>query len=202
MLHAAPAGDSGVVLEAWLDSLSIWRRSGAVVRSPDTDGIIGGRYRGALSSDGRYAAAAHPFIPDDIAEFADLRSAAGDLLPQLPPAPLAPGGVWRDDSARVTIERLGDSSAAGVRLERYRLERHGTRSRASLAGGADTLALAVRQTTDEVGEYAWDDARGVTGWTRTVTVVTEIPPGASVRVPVRSRVVQRVTLSRLGDSSR
>lgn len=202
ILHVASASDSGVTLEASLDSLSIWRRSGAAIRSPDTDGIIGGRYRGTLSANGRYVPATHPFIPDEIAEFADLRNAAGALLPRLPSEPLAAGAVWRDDSTGATIERLGDSTAAGVRLARYRLERHATVSRAPLAGGADTLALRVRQTTDESGELAWDDARGVVGWTRTVTVLTEIPPGGSVRVPVRSRVVQRVTLTRLDESSR
>jgi hypothetical protein len=196
IVRAASAGDSGVRIEAWFDSLTIWRRSGDAVRSPDTDGIIGGRYRGVLTPLGAFTASATPFVPDEVAEFADLHDAFADLLPPLPPEPLAIGAVWRD--AGTSIERLGDSAGAEGPIERYRLERTGTRHDVSL-DGSDTLRIPVRQSTVEEGEFAWDPSRGLLSRSRTVTVETEVPAGGAVRVPVRSRVVQRLTLARLAD---
>jgi len=195
VVRAVPAGDSGARIEAWFDSLTIWRRSGDAVRSPDTDGVIGGRYRGLLSPDGGYARSASPFVPDQVAEFADLQDAFADLLPPLPPELLPPGGVWRGP-AGTTIERLGDSAAGPI--QRYRLSRHSARQDVSL-DGSDTLRIPVRQTTVEEGEFAWEPLRGLVSRSRTITVETDVPAGGAVRVPVRSRVVQRVTLVRLPD---
>jgi hypothetical protein len=197
IVRAVPAGDSGVRIEAWFDSLTIWRRSGDAVRSPDTDGVIGGRYRGLLSAAGVYSASVTPFIPDPVAEFASLRDAFADLLPPLPPAPLPAGAVWRDGSG-TTIERLGDSTGRYGAIQRYRLTRRSTRRDVSLEG-SDTLRIPVRQTTMEEGEFAWERTRGLVSRTRAITVETEVPAGGAVRVPVRSRVVQRVTLVRLPD---
>jgi hypothetical protein len=167
-----------------------------VARSPDTDGIIGGRYRGVLSAGGAYTASATPFVPDEVAEFADLHDAFADLLPLLPPEPLEAGAVWRDAGA--SIERLGDSTGADGPIQRYRLERTATRRDVSL-DGSDTLRIPVRQSTVEEGEFAWAPDRGLLSRSRTVTVETEVPAGGAVRVPVRSRVVQRLTLVRLAD---
>jgi hypothetical protein len=198
IVRGVPAGDSGVRIEAWFDSLTIWRRSGDAVRSADTDGIIGGRYRGVLSTAGSFTASATPFVPDQVAEFADLHDAFTDLLPPLPPALLQAGAVWRDGSG-TTIERLGDSVGADGSIQRYRLERQSARRDVSL-DGSDTLRIPVKQTTVETGEFAWETARGLVSRTRTITVETEVPAGGAVRVPVRSRVVQRVTLVRLPDA--
>ena len=196
VVRGAAAGDSGVRIEAWFDSLTIWRRSGDAVRSPDTDGIIGGRYRGVLTPGGAYTASATPFVPDEVAEFADLHDAFADLLPPLPPEPLGPGAVWRDGGT--TIERLGDS--AGGSIQRYRLERTAARRDVSL-DGSDTLRIPASQSTVEEGEFAWERDRGLLSRSRTVTVETEVPAGGAVRVPVRSRVVQRLTLVRLPDDA-
>lgn len=196
IVRAAPAGDSGVRIEAWFDSLTIWRRSGDAVRSPDTDGVIGGRYRGLLSPEGGYTRSASPFVPDQVAEFADLQDAFADLLPPLPPQSLPAGAVWRD--AGTTIERLGDSAGAAGPVQRYRLTRQSTRRDVSL-DGSDTLRIPVRQTTVEEGEFVWERIRGLVSRSRTITVETEVPAGGAVRVPVRSRVVQRVALVRMPD---
>ena len=189
--------DSGVRIEAWLDSLVIWRKADEGVHSPNTDGLIGGRYRGTLSPVGGYTSLARPFVPDEVAEFADLRDAFADLLPPLPAVAILPGGGWHDGEG-LTIERLGDSVGGGAAVERYRAARHAA-NRAVRLGGLDTLSIPVRQTTVEEGEFAWDAARGVVRRTRTITVDTDVPAQGSLRVPVRSRVVQRVTLERLPD---
>jgi hypothetical protein len=65
----------GVALEGWLDSLTLWRRSGETTIRPDTDGLIGGRYRGFLSRSGVYSSGAQPFIPDEVAEVAGMATA-------------------------------------------------------------------------------------------------------------------------------
>lgn len=197
IVRAVPAGDSGARIEAWFDSLTIWRRSGDAMRSPDTDGVIGGRYRGLLSPDGEYIRSVSPFVPDQVAEFADLQDAFADLLPPLPPGLLPPGGVWRGP-AGTSIERLGDSAGAAGPIQRYRLSRQHTRQDVSL-DGSDTLRIPVRQATIEEGEFAWEPLRGLVSRSRRITVETDVPAGGAVRVPVRSRVVQRVTLVRLPD---
>jgi hypothetical protein len=197
IVRAAPAADGALGIEAWFDSLALWRRAGADVHSPGTDGVIGGRYRGRLSADGRYTPSARPFIPDDVAEYADLRDAFGDLLPQLPPERLAPGSAWHDD-AGLSIERLGDSVSGSGTIERYRLTR---RTAGRDARVADSVSIPIRQTTVEEGEFAWDRARGVMARSRTITVDTDVPAGGALRVPVRSRVVQRVTVERLPDDA-
>lgn len=197
IVRGVAAADSGIRIEAWLDSLVIWRKADEVVRSPNTDGLIGGRFRGMLSRTGGYTALARPFVPDEVAEFADLRNAFADLLPALPPVALPPGRSWHDGQG-LTIERLGDSVAAGGTVERYRVERRAMNREVRL-GGPDTLAILVRQTLIEAAEFAWDPGRGVLRRTRTITVDTDVPAQGSLRVPVRSRVVQRVTLERLPD---
>ncbi len=197
IVRAAPAPNGGLSTEAWLDSLTIWRKAGASVHSPNTDGLIGGRYRGLLSREGRYTASTRPFVPDEVAEYADLRDAFADLLPPLPPDPLSPGAAWHD-AAGLEIERLGDSTAGPTTIERYRLTR---RTAGHDARVADSVSIPVRQTTLEEGEFAWDGPRGVVGWRRTITADTDVPAGGALRVPVRSRVIQRITLERLPDDS-
>ncbi len=42
----------GIALESWYDSLSLRRRTGGAEILADTDGLIGGRYRGLLGPSG------------------------------------------------------------------------------------------------------------------------------------------------------
>jgi len=50
-LRGLPA-PAGISVEAWYDSLAVSRTSPEGVLVPDTDGLLGGRYRGALSPAG------------------------------------------------------------------------------------------------------------------------------------------------------
>ena len=189
------ARDSGgvVVLEAWYDSLSLRRRTAESEVTADTDGLIGGRYRGLLGKSGSYLELATPFVPDDVAEVADLSGAARDLLPPLPPGPLRLGESW--SGSGIELSRLPDTTVAGRLLLHYGL---GARSEAREAvPRGDTVPIPVRQTTVEQGNVYWSPGSGLVRRTREITVEATIPSGGRITQPVRSRVVQRVELTRL-----
>jgi hypothetical protein len=190
--RAAPA-DREVALEGWLDSLALWRRSAEATIRPDTDGLIGGRYRGTLSTRGAYASKTRPFIPDEVAEVAGMGNALDDFFPPLPRGKLAPGQSW-SDSLGVTIRRLPDSALSGVPLYRFALE---TRRRASSAEPqGDTVPLRLRQTSQEQGTYVWHPLLGLLRRDRFIVVETTVPPSRSVRQAVRSKIEQRITVER------
>src|SRR5687768_719747 len=92
----ATSANTSLSLEAWLDSLTITRRSEETAISPDTDGLLGGRYRGMLSRTGLYTAEVHPFVPDEVAEVAGMATALDDFFPRVPPRSLKVGEVWAD----------------------------------------------------------------------------------------------------------
>jgi hypothetical protein len=190
--RAAPAVRE-VALEGWLDSLALWRRSAETTLRPDTDGLIGGRYRGTLSAQGAYASKARPFIPDDVAEVAGMGTALDDFFPLLPRGNLRPGQSW-SDSLGVTIRRLPDSALSGVPLYRFALEAQRRASRAEAQG--DTVPLRLRQTSQEQGTYVWHPTLGLLRRDRTIVVETTVPPGRSVRQAVRSKIEQRITVER------
>jgi hypothetical protein len=183
----------GVAVEAWYDSLALRRRSGGQEVTADTDGLIGGRYRGVLAPDGAYTEHAKPFVPDEVAELADLSTAAGDLLPSLPTRPLAPGESWTD--SMLTITRLPDTAVAGRPVTHFRLKSRGE-SRETVPRG-DTVPIPVRQTVEEESEVYWSAASGLVRRLRAITVEATVPSGGRVRQPVRSRVEQHVELTRL-----
>ena len=191
--RAAPARGDTIALEGWLDTLSVWRRSEEDSLAPDTDGIIGGRYRGLLSGDGRYHTEVRPFVPDPLLEVADLSRALEDLLPRLPPRPLAVGETW-GDGAGLEIRRLADSAGAqGVQRFRLTLRREVTEAR--LRG--DSLPLRLRQSVREDGTFAWQTQAGLISRERNVTVDTYVPAEARVGRPVQARIEQRITLERM-----
>ncbi|MGH7580680.1 MAG: hypothetical protein ACREM9_10945, partial [Gemmatimonadales bacterium] len=168
----------GIVLEAWYDSLAIRRRTADGEVSADTDGLIGGRYRGLLSPSGAYVELARPFVPDEVAEVADVSVAALDLLP-----PLA------------GLSRLPDTTVAGRPLLHFRLETRSDTGQAVPRG--DTVPIPVRQTMVEEGEVFWSPSSGLIRRTRDITIEATIPSGGRIRQPVRSRVIQHVELTRL-----
>jgi hypothetical protein len=49
----------------------------------------------------------------------------------------------------------------------------------------------------EEGEFVWDPREGLVHRDREIRVETSIPAAGRVRRPVRSRLAQRITLSRL-----
>lgn len=190
--HARDSGGA-VVLEGWYDSLSLRRRTADDEVSADTDGLIGGRYRGVLRRSGGYVETATPFVPDEVAEVADLSGAGRDLLPPLPPGPLRPGESWKDTG--LELSRLPDTSVAGRPMLRFRLvARSDTRE---VLPRGDTVPVPVRQTTLEQGEIFWSPISGLVRRHRHITTEATIPSGGRIREPVRSRVVQRVELTRL-----
>lgn len=183
----------GVALEGWYDSLSLRRRTADGEFSADTDGLIGGRYRGLLLPTGHYVETARPFVPDEVAEVADLSGVALDLFPPLPPGRLEPGESWA--GAGLALSRLPDTMVAGRPLLRFRLEARGEIREAVPRG--DTVPIPVRQTTVEQGKLVWSPASGLVRRIRDITIEATVPAGGRVRQPVRSRIVQHAELTRL-----
>jgi hypothetical protein len=183
----------GTALEAWYDSLALRRRSAGQDVTADTDGLIGGRYRGLLTPNGGYSEQARPFVPDEVAEVADVSTAASDLLPPLPSRALAPGESWNDST--LTISRLPDTLVAGRALVHLRLDSR-AESREVVPWG-DTLSIAVRQRVEEQGNVYWSPVSGLVRRARSITIEATVPSGGPVRQPVRSRVEQHVELTRL-----
>jgi hypothetical protein len=182
----------GVSVEGWYDSLSMRRRTGEDELVPDTDGLIGGRYRGRLGPRGAYVSSASPFVPDEVAEVAELAGAFEDLFPPLPPRSLAAGASWGDSALQ--IRRLADTVVAGHAVRRFGLVSRRVR-RETIPHG-DTVPVPIRQTISEQGEFTWDSA-GLQRRTRTILVETTIPPNRRIPQAVRSRVEQQVELVRL-----
>jgi len=187
----APAGIS---IEAWYDSLAVSRTSPEAVLAPDTDGLLGGRYRGNLSPTGHYVVDARPFVPDEVAEVSDLGAAMDDLLPPLPRSALTVGEQWRDGSGQ-ELTRLPDSLAGGRPVRRLALRSRSEVDRATVRG--DTTAIAARQVTVEEGQVDWDPAGGLLRRTRHIVVETSVPAGGPLRAPLRSRLEQDVVLERV-----
>jgi hypothetical protein len=192
---ARPAADTTgtIALEAWYDSLTLSRESPEATLAPDTDGLLGGRYRGRLTSSGGYAAEARPFVPDEIAEVADLAGALDDLLPPLPPVALAPGQSWGHGTA-LELRRLADSTVGGHPVRRLALR---ARAESGLAAvRSDTIQLPAREVTVEEGRLDWDPAVGLLRRERHIVVETLVPASGPLKLPLQSRLEQTVTLTR------
>ncbi len=185
---------AAIALEGWYDSLSVWREGPAGKSIPDTDGLLGGRYRGSLTPAGRYSAVARPFIPDEVADVAELGGALEDLLPPLPTAPLEVGQRW-GDSTGVELRRLPDSVAAGMVVHRLHLRARAEAQLAPVRG--DTLSIPAHQVTVEEGQLDWAPRIGLVRRVRHIVVESTIPAGGPVPQAVRSRLEQDVRLSRL-----
>jgi hypothetical protein len=190
--RATPAVD-GVALEGWLDSLSLWRRSRDMTLRPDTDGLLGGRYRGTLSESGTYGSQARPFIPDEVAEVSGMATALDDFFPSLPTRPLRPGQAW-SDSAGITLRRMADSGMSGVPLYRFELEVR--RQATSTSSPRDSSAVRLHQVSREHGTFVWHPLLGLLRRDRRIVIETSVPPSRSVRQPVRARIEQRITVIR------
>jgi hypothetical protein len=182
----------GISLVGWYDSLTVRRRTAGTDLTADTDGLIGGRYRGLLRPSGGYVAIARPFVPDEVAEVADLSGAAEDLLPPLPAGPLAVRERWKAEGLEIT--RQPDTVVAGQRLLRFRLQSR--REVREVVPRGDTVPIPLSQTTVEEGGFLWHPVSGLVRRVRDITVEATIPSGGRIRQPVRSRVTQHVELTR------
>ncbi|MEP6687058.1 MAG: hypothetical protein ABJC36_01840 [Gemmatimonadales bacterium] len=186
---------SGITIEAWYDSLALTRQSPEGTLAPDTEGLLGGRYRGTLSASGRYVATARPFVPDEVAEVSDLGAAMDELLPPLPPAALAVGERW-GDSTGLLLRRLPDSTAGRRTVRRLALRARAETDRATVRG--DTTAIPARQVTVEEGQVDWAVGEGFLRRTRHIVVETSVPAGGPLRAALRSRLEQDVVVERVG----
>lgn len=194
LLVVTAVADTGtrLRLEAWFDSLDVRRDTPEGSLEPDTDGMIGGRYRGHLTMRGTYAPQARPFIPDGVAEVADLSGTMDDFLPLLPPVPLGVGERWADGGG-VEIRRLRDSIAGDTLL---RFEVHRVR-RADAISAGDTARIPATQDVREEERFAWHPREGLVRRDRTIVIETRIPAGRGVPAAVRSRVSQHVLAARI-----
>jgi hypothetical protein len=194
LLMALP-GDGPMRFEAWYDSLAISHdgRSGLV--HPDTDGLIGGRWRGTISPHGEVVLEDRPFMPPELMAVSDLSDVMLDFLPPLPVVALRSGGKWTD-SLGLEVERVKDSAASGETVERYRW-------RISSGGGAlpigDDSTARLRQTIRDQGVVAWSRQRGPLSWRREIVVEARVDATRGPRSPVQSRVTQVVSVRRIDD---
>ena len=167
----ASAGDSGLEVLAWFDSLSVWREGPEGRAVPDTEGLLGGRWRGLLDPRGPYSSRAVPFIPDEVAGVADLRGVLQDFFPHLPDSALGDGATWRWSTQSST-----DSTTV---VE-------------------DSLAIPVHRESTEAGSLVWNRAMGPVRWEREITVTARIPAGRPFPRGVVSVVKQVVRVERTG----
>lgn len=187
-------GDSIILLEAWFDSLALWREGAGERISPDTDGLVGGRYRGELTPTGGIVTHVLPFFPDEVQAVADLTGALEQLLPPLPPVGLTPGGAWRD-SVGTVILRMRDGVIGGRLVQRYRLVRRLDREESRLL--PDSTEVRATRSESETGVFSWAQEVGLVRWEREITNEVKVPVGGIVKQPFRTRIVQKVVVERL-----
>ncbi|MFZ5623592.1 MAG: hypothetical protein ACOY71_04070 [Gemmatimonadota bacterium] len=193
-VRAAPTATDSLAIEMWYDSLAVWRRSEDGELRPDTDGLIGGRYRGALAPDGGYAPRVSPFVPEEVAQVADLASMARDFFPRLPPRALTPGDEWR--GTYTTIAREPDSLVAGVPLARYRIDLRRDRTDVQTVGpGLTPIDISLRE--EERGRLVWHPELGLLRRERLVVVESEIPAQGPIKRPSRNHIEQRIVVERV-----
>ena len=190
----ATAHESIISLEAWFDTLDVWREGNGERLAPATDGVIGGRFTGLLTRQGGLTVTDRPFIPDDVAQVAELSGALEDLLPPLPQVGLAPGKGWKDGFGTV-ITRLPDGLQQGRRVERYRLIRHLSREESRLL--PDSTVVRATRVEEETGIIFWSVEVGLVRWDRTITAEVTVPSGGVVLSPFRTSIVQQVTVERV-----
>jgi len=192
----ATAADSLLALEAWFDTLAVWREGSGERLVPETDGVIGGRFRGLLTGLGGFRATEAPFVPDDLAQVAELTGALADLLPPLPPRLLAPGASVRDDFG-TSFLRVPDGLVDGRRVARYRLARQQEGEELRLLPDS-TEVRAVRRER-ETGVFSWSLDVGLVRWEREVTVEVVVPAGGVVKQPFRTVIEQTIVIQRAAD---
>lgn len=185
------AADSAgaITIEAWYDSLLVWRDGPEGRLLPDTDGLVGGRYRGTITPAGRVTLRDRPFVPDELKEVSDLGEALVTFLPLLPEATLAVGASAADGRGW-RIQRRADSTGSDGPLRRFRWTRASVDTVRQVE--SDSLAYVVRSSVREEGHLVWHPALGPLAWHREVLTEVEIPADGAVRRGVRSRVEERL----------
>ncbi len=191
----AAAAARGLTFAAWYDSLVVEYTGPGGKLTPDTDGLVGGRWTGVMLPHGEVALTDRPFMPPELAQVSDLSDQMLDFFPPLATVALAPGGHWTD-SLGLEVERLRDSAAGGERLLRFKW-------RITSMGGAGPAAVdtsvRLRQEIEDEGTLAWSIARGPVSWRREITVDTRLGAGRRGGTPAEGRVTQRVSVRRVTD---
>ncbi len=173
LVRASPGDGGGIPIEAWYDSLVVWRETPTGRVAPETDGLIGGRWSGVLAPAGAYRAGSAPFIPDEVAAVADLRAVLEDFFPRLPDRAL------RDrEHYEWSLTRPADTTAVEQ----------------------DSLQAVMRRETSERGSLTWAQGRGPVHWERTLTISVRITPQSRPSREVKSTVTQRIEVRRLPNS--
>ena len=187
MVRARP-DSGGLAVEAWYDSLAVFREGpeGRVV--PGAEGILGGRYRGTLDPWGDYLVDVSPFVPAAIREVFDFARVPLHFFPPLPRSPITPGREW-SDGAGLTIWRVADSAGTGGPVARYRWTRRDVWEEGVAAGDS---TVTIHRTEVENGSLKWTDALGLLSWESSVVASVEFPGGAG-----RTEVTQQVSVQRL-----
>lgn len=180
-------------IESWYDSLAVWRGAGGVREVPETDGVIGGRFRGVLSPDGRYRPIVRPFIPDQLLDVSDVGVALDEFFPLLPIVALPRGAEVRDSTGR-RVRRTADITLGNGKGRRYEWTAERRRGRRQVVD--DTLGVGVDEQSAETGSMIWQSELGPLSWTRTVTVNAKVPSQGTLKRNVYSQVVQRITVTR------
>ncbi len=188
----------GLAIEAWYDSLAVWRATDTGRESPDVEGFLGGRYRGWLSLTGEYRGRAVPFVPEEVGDVADLSPVMKEFFPLLPPIDLAVGREWRDPTG-LEIRRVADQRDVTGRETIRRYQWNGVRRVADRTEVTDSLAVTVDQLIRERGELQWSMAMGPLSWTRHLVITARIPARGGVRQTVTSMIEQDVTVVRRFD---
>lgn len=192
LVFRARPEDGAIRFEAWYDSLTVRHDARAGRLEPDTDGLVGGRWEGRLTANGTVALMTRPFMPPELRDVSDLSDALVDFLPPLPTALVAPGGSWTD-SLGLTVRRLADSADSRGPVARYRWV---IKSRGALPVEADST-LRIRQEAEDEGQFAWRDDLGVLGWSRQVTIETQLARAGRGGSSHRGRVVQVILVRRV-----
>jgi len=172
LLVRGTPSDSGILIEAWWDSLTLSRRADGTTLAPDPSGMLGGRYRGLLTPDGHFTRSAAPWVPDDVAEVSDLTLALDDLFP---------------DFGASTLRAVTDSA----HTRRWRL----TADKETDAPATDERPFAVHESETSDGVVAWGTG-GLLSWSRQVTAETRVAETA--RRAFRSELGQKIELRRVG----
>ena len=191
-VRATPS-EPGFAFEAWYDSLTVEYTGIEGKVTPDTDGLIGGRWTGTILPHGQASLIDRPFMPPELAQVSDLSDELVDFFPPLATIALAPGKEWTD-SLGLEIERLRDSTAAGERLLRFRWRI------TSEGGGAPAVpdsSVRLRQDIEDEGTMAWSASRGPVAWRREIQVSTRVGAGRRGGTPSEGRVTQLVTVRRI-----
>jgi hypothetical protein len=195
-LRATPS-DDGIALVAWFDTLTVWREGSGQRLIPETDGVVGGRFRGLLTAAGVFTSSDRPFVPDEVAQVADVGDALERLLPRLPPAPLERGQSSRDDDGLV-ITRLADGSVLGRVTHRFRLTTRFEGDDLRLL--PDSTPVTAHRSETETGVYDWLPELGVVRWERQVSIDVAVPAGGVVKSAFRTRIEQQAATTRLEGS--